>query len=187
MYIYKRRTEIELYSSLVVAATRLVVLTCNPSKVRNRNVDYLWLPIEQGANTQSSTELCRKEQVPVTSDRRWRKKLSSQAWPCGELRNLTAKYTKHGPRNICTQYNSQPRKKCKLVFAFSYSKQQNVSRWMEMQTCDWLNTGGHIKVTTNVLNYCICALWYYFVFTSGIISLDFFWKNPKFVSTVFIF
>ena len=87
--------------------------------------------------------------------RRWRKKVSSQTWPCGELRNLTAKYTKHGPRNICTQYNSQPRKKCKLVFAFSYSKQQNVSRWMEMQTCDWLNTGGHIKVTTNVLNYCI--------------------------------
>lgn len=85
LYIYKRRID-KKYSSLLVPTTRLVVLTCNPSKVRNRNVEYLWLLIEQGANKQRSTELCRKEQAPVASDRRWRKK---SLFPDLALRRIT--------------------------------------------------------------------------------------------------
>ena len=42
-----------------------------------------------------------------------------------------------------------------------------------MQTCDWLNTGGHNKVAS-VLNSC-CNVTYEMV----ILSISFFWKSPN--------
>ena len=108
-------------NSLVVPATRLVVLTCNPFKGTEQES---WLSMAPDRTLNTPQSFVRKNRFPYLNEGpnlnpRRRKKVAFPDLASRRIMKFSGKVYKTRIAHEMYAFNSQPRKKCKLIFARS--------------------------------------------------------------------